>query len=52
MKKSILNIGKTLSREELKQINGQSGGYYCPGGNSEPNAPRCPVPCFMGNCFL
>ncbi len=48
MKKSILNLGKTLNKKEQKNINGGIL-YSCSTGYS---GPRCPVKCFMGQCFL
>ncbi|WP_299894536.1 hypothetical protein [uncultured Aquimarina sp.] len=52
MKKSLLTFGKELSKSQQLQINGKGGGFWCAGGNAPADAPRCPVPCFMGNCFL
>ncbi|WP_343911336.1 bacteriocin [Aquimarina litoralis] len=52
MKESLANLGKTLSKNELKQINGKGNIYYCSGGNAHTTNQWCPVRCFMGNCLL
>lgn len=46
MKKSILNIGKTLNKAEQKEVNGGGGGYIC-------NWEGDPVVCrFASQCTL
>ena len=45
MKKSILNLGKTLERKELKTING--GRFICCSSDL-----RCPPPYFETSCII
>lgn len=53
MLKDILTLKGTivLKKKEQKMVHGGTL-YWCAGGNSHSTNQWCPVPCFMGNCFL